>query len=153
MSHDNTVKCDVHFKRILQIFSTQGSQTTGIFYADEMIRVLNEAMNIQFSCTFQTDANRFVQLWTMFVAVGRHMRPEIYSVMTSKSQGLYSAILNDLVDMCLKFSQSFLYPIGNVLLGSFYKILSSNKVYGCWLHSTQQIWSRIQKLKLSQSYR
>ncbi|KAI6651231.1 hypothetical protein LOD99_5378 [Oopsacas minuta] len=75
------------------IFSvTPGIQTAIIFYSDEMITILNETENIQFDGTFQTVPIQFYQLWTIFVAVGKHAMPAIYCLLMCKSKELYSAI-------------------------------------------------------------
>ena len=81
----------------------QGSQTAVIFYSDEMMTLLSETTNVQFDGTFQTVPIQFVQLWTIFVAVGRHTMPAIHCLMTSKSQELLQC------------------PIGNQLLGTLLK--------------------------------
>ena len=81
-----------HFKYRVAL----GSQTAAIFFSDEMKTFLNEATNIQFDGTFQTVPVQFLQLWTIFISVGRHTMPAIHCLMMSKSQELYIAILKDL---------------------------------------------------------
>ena len=132
----------------------QGGQTAVIFYSNEMMTLLSETTNVQFDGTFQTVPIQFVQLWTIFVAVGRHTMPAIHCLMTSKSQELYSAILQDLVTHVPQFqpiaSMSDWEPAARNAFKEFYPQM---KVYGCWFHFTQRIWAKTQKLGLSQSFK
>ena len=96
-------------------------------------RFLTLITNVQFDGTFYTVPIQFYQLWTVFVAVGRHTLPAIHCLMTSKTQDLYRSILEN----------SRL----NVQLSS-----ADIKLYGCWFHFTQRIWLKTQKLGLSDSF-
>ena len=131
-----------------------GSQTATIFFSDEMKTFLNEATNIQFDGTFQTVLVQFLQLWTIFVSVGRHTMPAIHCLMTSKSQELYTAILKDLAVHVPQFqpiaSMSDWEPAAR---NAFREIYPPMKIYGCWFHFTQRICAKTQKLGLSQSFK
>ena len=70
-----------------------GEQTGVIFFSDQMTTLLADITNIQFDNTFFTVPCQFVQLRTIFVAVGRHTAPVIYCLMTAKNQDLYQAVL------------------------------------------------------------
>ena len=133
---------------------SQGGQTTLIFYSVEMMTFLSEATNIQFDGTFLTVPILFVQLWTFFVAVGRHTMPIIHCLMTSKSQELYSAIFKDLVAYVPQFqpiaSMSGWEPADR---NAFKESYPQMKVYGCWFHFTQRNWAKTQKLGLSQIFK
>ena len=120
--------------------------------------LLSETTNVQVDGTFQTVPIQFVQLSTIFVAVGRHvgrhMMPVIHCLMTSKSQELNSAILQDLVTHVPQFQ-----PIASMsdwepaVRNAFKEFYPQIKVYGCWFHFTQRIWTKSQKLGLSQSFK
>ena len=69
---------------------TRGGQTAVVFFSDEIRTLFNETTNIQFDGTFQTVSNQFIQLWTIFVSVGRHTMPAIHCLMTFKSLELYT---------------------------------------------------------------
>ena len=62
-----------------------------------MNNFLTEVTNIHFDGTFFTVPVQFFQLWTIFVAVGRHTLPAIHCLMTAKSQDLYQAILEIII--------------------------------------------------------
>ena len=131
-----------HFK-----FSvTRGSQTAVIFFSDEMKILLDG--------TFQTVPKQIVQLWTIFVAVGRHTMPAIHCIMTSKSQELYTAVLEDLASLIPQFqpkgSMSDWEPAPR---NAFKEIYPQMKLYGCWFHFTQRIGAKTQKLGLTQSFK
>ena len=119
-----------------------------------MMTLLSETTNVQFDGTFQTVSIQFVQLWTIFVAVGRHTMPAIHCLMTSKSQELYSAILQDLVTHVPQFQ-----PIASMsdwepaVRNAFKEFYPQMKVYGCWFHFAERIWAETQKLGLSQSFK
>ena len=72
---------------------TCGTETTVIFYSDAMASVICEVMHIQFDGTFFTVPIEFTQLWTIFVAIGRHYLPAIHCLMPAKSEELYTAVL------------------------------------------------------------
>ena len=75
---------------------TCGNQTAVVFFSDKMTNFLTEVTSIQFNGTFFTVPIQFFQLWTIFVAVGRHTLPAIHCLMTAKSQDLYQAILENI---------------------------------------------------------
>ena len=85
---------------------TCGNQTAVVFFSDKMNDFLTEVMNIQFDRTFFALPIQFFQLWTLFVAVGRHTLPAIHCLMTAKNQVLYQAILEILGLTFLLFSLS-----------------------------------------------
>ena len=85
---------------------TCGNQTAVVFFSDKMNDFLTEVMNIQFDGTFFALHVQFFQLWTLFVAVGRHTLPAIHCLMTAKNQVLYQAILEILGLTFLLFSLS-----------------------------------------------
>ena len=131
-----------------------GSQTAAIFFSDEMKTFLNEATNIQFDGTFQTVPVQFLQLWTIFVSVGRHTMPAIHCFMTSKSQELYTAILKDLAVHVPQFQP--IAPMSDwdpAARNAFREIYPPMKIYGCWFYFTQRSWAKTQKLGLSQSFK
>ena len=139
-----------HFK-----FSvTKESQTAVVFFSDEMRILFNEITNIQFDGTFQIVLNQFVQLWTIFVSVGRHTFPAIHCMMTSKSQELYSAVLESLVTLIPQFKPLALMsdwePAPRNALKEIYPQM---KIYGCWFHFTQCVWRKTQKLGLTRSFK
>ena len=139
-----------HFK-----FSvTKESQTAVVFFSDEMRILFNEITNIQFDGTFQIVLNQFVQLWTIFVSVGRHTFPAIHCMMTSKSQELYSAVLESLVTHIPQFKPLTLMsdwePAPRNALKEIYPQM---KIYGCWFHFTQCVWRKTQKLGLTRSFK
>ena len=133
---------------------TKGGQTAVVFFSDEIRTLFNETTNIQFDGTFQTVPNQFVQLWTIFVSVGRHTMPVIHCLMTSKSQELYKGILENLVTNIPQFkpmaSMSDWEPAPR---NAFKEIYPQIKIYGCWFHFTQCIWAKTQKLGLTQSFK
>ena len=55
-----------------------GSHTAVVFYSDKMNDILSEITNIQFDGTFFTVPIQFYQLWTIFIAVGKHSLPAIH---------------------------------------------------------------------------
>lgn len=119
------------------------------------MRILfNEITNIQFDGTFQIVLNQFVQLWTIFVSVGRHTLPAIHCMMTSKSQELYSAVFESLVTHIPQFKPLALMsdwePAPRNALKEIYPQM---KIYGCWFHFTQCVWRKTQKLGLTRSFK
>ena len=68
-----------------------GTDTAAIFYSDTMSSA--EVIHSQFEGTFFTVPIQFAQLWTIFVAIGRHSLPAIHCLMTAKNQELYTAVL------------------------------------------------------------
>ena len=133
---------------------TKVSQTAVVFFSDEIRTLFNETTNIQFDGTFQTVPKQFVQLWTIFVSVGRHTMPAIHCLMTSKSQELYTGILENLVANIPQFkpmaSMSDWEPAPR---NAFKEIYPQIRIYGCWFHFTQCIWAKTQKLGLTQSFK
>ena len=133
---------------------TCGNQTAVVFFSDKMNNFLTEVTNIQFDGTFFTVPVQFFQLWTIFVAVGRHTLPAIHCLMTAKSQDLYQAILENIsVNIPLfqpSSSMSDWEPAARI---AFRNVYPQMKVYGCWFHFTQRIWMKTQKVGLSKSFR
>ena len=115
---------------------------------------LTDVTNVQFDGTFYTVPVQFCQLWTIFVAVGRHSLAAIHCLMTSKSQELYSMILENLVINVPNFlpsaSMSDWEPAAR---NAFKQVYPNIKLHGCWFHFTQRIWIKVQKLGLSESFR
>ena len=88
------------------------------------------------------------------MSVGRHTIPAIHCLMTSKSQELYTGILENLVANIPQFkpmaSMSDWEPVPR---NAFKEIYPQIKIYGCWFHFTQCIWAKTQKLGLTQSFK
>ena len=97
---DATEFCDMlpgtNFGNYFQFSVVCGNQSAAIFFSDAMRIFLTEVTNVQFDGPFFTVPIQFCQLWTIFVAVGRHTLPAIHCLMTSKSQDLYRSILENL---------------------------------------------------------
>ena len=114
---------------------------------------MSEITNIQFDVTFFTVPVQFYQLWTIFVAVGRHTLPAIHCLLTAKSQDLYQAVLKTISTNLPNFkplvSMSDWEPAAR---NSFKDVFPHIKMYGCWFHFTQRIWMKSQKLGLSQGF-
>ena len=66
------------FGNYYKFSGTCGNQTAVVFFSDKMNNFLTEVTNIQFDGTFFTVPVQFSQLWTIFVAVGRHTLPTIH---------------------------------------------------------------------------
>ena len=80
--------------------------------------------------------------------------PAIHCLMTSKSQELYTGILENLVANIPQIkpmaSMSDWEPAPR---NAFKEIYPQIKIYGCWFHFTQCIWAKTQKLGLTQSFK
>ena len=87
-----TTLLGMHFQHSV----TSENQTAVVFFSNEMRTSLAEFTNIQFDGTFDTVPIQFYQLWTIFIAVGRHTIPAIHCLMTAKTQDLYRAVLESL---------------------------------------------------------
>ena len=75
----STTSLGAHFK-----FSVRsGDQIGVVFFSGEMRDTLSEGTNIQFDGTFYTVPVQFYQLWTIFIAVGRHTLPAVHWDYTS----------------------------------------------------------------------
>ena len=150
--------CDMlpgtNFGSYFQFSVVCGNQSAAIFFSDAMRTFLTEVTNVQFDGTFYTVPIQFCQLWTIFVAVGRHTLPAIHCLMTSKSQDLYRSILENLrikaPDFHPSASMSDWEPAAR---NAFKQIYPDIKLYGCWFHFTQRIWLKTQKLGLSESFK
>ena len=68
-----------------------------VFFSDEIRVLLAEATHIQFDGTFYTVPVQFYQLWTIFIAVGRHSIPAVHCLMTGKTEDLYRTVFEILV--------------------------------------------------------
>ena len=68
------------------------NQTAMIFFSDKVQNILPQISNIQFDGTFYTVPVQFYQLWTIFLTADRYTIPGIHCLMTSKDQGLYTAV-------------------------------------------------------------
>ena len=81
------------------------------------------------------------------MAVGRHMMPAIHWLSTSKSQELYSVILQDLVIHVPQFqpiaSMSDWEPAAR---NAFKECYPQTKVHACLFHFTQRICSKLKNL-------
>ena len=88
------------------------------------------------------------------MSVGRHTLPAIHCMMTSKSQELYSAVLESLVTHIPQFKPLALMsdwePAPRNALKEIYPQM---KIYGCWFHFTQCVWRKTQKLGLTRSFK
>ena len=73
---------------------TSGVDTGVVFYSSEMSTLLAEVTNIQFDGTFYTVPTQFGQLWTIFVAVGRHTLPALHSGTPSGKLQYFDFVLN-----------------------------------------------------------
>ena len=104
---------------------TCGSQTVVVYFSDKMNNFLTEVTNIQ-------SMVQSFQLWTIFVAVGRHTLPAIHCLMTAKSQDLYHAIFENIsVNIPLfqpSSSMSDWEPAARI---AFRNVYPQMKVYGC----------------------
>ena len=100
---------------------TCGTDTAVIFYSDAMSSVLCEVMHIQFDGTFFTVPIQFTQLWTIFVAIGRHSLPAIHCLMTAKSEELYTAVLERISSKYLTLNQWLQCRIGSLHQGMLSK--------------------------------
>ena len=133
---------------------TSGVDTGVVFYSSEMSTLLAEVTNIQFDGTFYTVPTQFGQLWTIFVAVGRHTLPALHCLMTAKSQELYKAVLESISAKIPHFrpvaSMSDWEPAARNAINEVYPQIT---VYGCWFHYTQCIWRKTQKLGLSNAFK
>ena len=133
---------------------TCGEETAVIFFSDAMKTFLTDVTKVQFDGIIHTVPVQFCQLWTIFVAVGRHSLAAIHCLMTSKSQELYSMILENLVINVPNFlpsaSMSDWEPAAR---NAFKQVYPNIKLHGCWFHFTQRIWIKVQKLGLSESFR
>ena len=145
-----TTALGVHFK--LSVSSE--NQTAVIFFSDEIRALLIEATNIQFDGTFYTVPNQFYQLWTIFVAVGRHTIPAVHCLMTAKTEGIYKAVLDSLVAHIPGFK-----PVASMSdweqasRNAFNEVFPQIRIYGCVFHYTQCIWSKVRKLGLSHGFK
>ena len=131
-----------------------GNDIGVVFYSEQMSTLLSEITNIQFDGTFFTVPIQFFQLWTIFVAVGKHSLPAIHCLMTAKSQDVYQAVLENISIRLPHFkplaSMSDWEPAAR---NAIKEVFPHIKVYGCWFHFTQRIWMKTQKLALSQGFR
>ena len=139
-----------HFK-----FSvTTGNQIVVVFFSDEIRSLLAEASSIQFGGTFDVVPVQFYQLWTIFISVARHTVPAIHCLMTAKSQELYSCLLERLVRHLPEFK-----PVTSMSdwelapKNAIKEVFPHIRIYGCFFHYTQCIWSKVQKLGLVQDFK
>ena len=119
-------------------FSVTSSTDTGVvFFSNEMGTLLAEVINIQFDGTFFTVPTQFSQLWTIFVAVGRHTLPAIHCLMTAKSQELNKAVLESISAKIPQFkplaSMSDWEPTARNAIKEVYPQIT---IHGCWFHYT-----------------
>lgn len=145
-----TTSLGVHFK-----FSVRCEDQVGVvFFSDEIRSILSEVTNIQFDGTFYTVPVQFYQLWTIFIAVGRHTLPAIHCLLSAKTQGLYKTVLDNIIihipQLKPKASMSDWEPAAR---NAFKEIFPEIINYGCLFHYTQRIWAKTQKLGLTDAFK
>ena len=146
----STTSLGAHFK-----FSVRsGDQIGVVFFSDEMRSILSESTNIQFDGTFYTVPVQFYQLWTIFISIGRYTLPAIHCLLSGKTQGLYKAILENILIHIPQFT-----PIATMsdweaaARNAFKEVFPHISNYGCWFHYTQRIWAKTQKLDLCNAFK
>ena len=133
---------------------TSENQTAVVFFSNEIRASLAEFTNIQFDGTFDTVPIQFYQLWTIFIAVGRHTIPAIHCLMTAKTQDLYRAVLESLITHIPAFK-----PVASMSdwergsRNAFKDVFPQIRIYGCLFHYTQCIWAKVQKLGLTNGFK
>ena len=73
------------------------NETAIIFFSDKVQSILSQISNIQFDGNLYTVPVQFYQLWIIFLTADRYTLPGIHFLMTSKDQGLYTAVLNRII--------------------------------------------------------
>ena len=124
-----------------------------IFWSDQMFEKLQECELINFDGTFHVAPKLFFQLFTIFIQVGNHALPAIHVLMTNKSELLYEAVLEKILEMIPNFQPKL--AIGDFEKASrnaFRNTFSSIEVSGCLFHYTRAIWKKVKKLELSTTY-
>ena len=145
-----TTPLGIHF----QYSVTSENQTAVVFFSNEIRESIAEATNVQFDGTFDTVPIQFYQLWTIFVAVGRHTIPAIHCLMTAKTQCLYREVLESLITHISEFK-----PVASMSdwerasRNAFKDVFPQIRIYGCLFHYTQCIWAKVQKLGLTHAFK
>ena len=124
-----------------------------IFVSDKMILVAKSCKRICFDGTFYTVPKIFYQLFTIFCIQDEHTIPIIHVLMTNKSEELYKACINRVVEIipCFKPDvavSDFEIAPRNAFQSQFPHI----HITGCLFHYTQAIWNGVRKSKLASVY-
>ena len=130
------------------------NQIAIICFSDTMMDILTRISNIQFDGTFFAVPIQFYQLWTLFVAFDNHTLPAIFCLMTGKEGQLYTAVLDRISSLIPQFQPKLCMSDWEPAPRNSMKEEYPNvKIYGCWFHFTQCIWTKTQKLGLVKSFR
>ena len=129
------------------------NQTAMIFFSDKVQNILPQISNIQFDGTLYTVPVQFYQLWTIFLTADRYTIPGIHCLMTSKDQGLYTAVLNRIVNLVPQFQPTISMSDWEAAPRNALKEVYPNiNNYGCWFHFSQRVWQKTQKLGLVDTF-
>ena len=80
--------------------------------------------------------------------MGKHSLPAIHCLMTAKSQYLYQAVLENISIKLPHFKPLAAMADWELAARNALKeVYPHIKMYGCWLHFTQRIWMKTQKLR------
>ena len=139
-----------HFKA--SVMSSEGIGM--IFFSDKLYTFISDINDVQFDGTFQTVPNQFYQLWTILLCVGRHCLLAIHCLMTSKEEGLYTAVIRKIKSLLPQFQPtSTMSDWEQAAKNAFKHEYPDAKINGCWFHFTQAIWRKTQKVGLVQNFR
>ena len=125
-----------------------------IFFSDRIYEILADSNKIDFDGTFYAVPKQFYQLWTLFITIERHTIPLIHCPFTNKDEELYTAVLFKIKALILQLQPTSTmsdWEIGP--RNAFKNVYPGTRIYGCWFHYTQAIWKKIQKCKLTSSYK
>ena len=88
--------------------------------------------------TFYTVPVQFYQLWTIFITLGRHTLPAVHCLLSGKTQGLYKAVLENILINIPQFkpvaSMSDWEPAARK---AFKEVFPHIRNYGCWFQYSQ----------------
>ena len=116
--------------------------------------ILTRISNIQFDGTFFAVPIQFYQFWTLFVTFDNHTLPAYFCLMTGKEGQLYTAVLDNISSLIPQFQPKLCMSDWEPApRNSMKEVYPNVKIYGCWFHFTQCIWTKTQKLGLVKSFR
>lgn len=125
-----------------------------MFGTAENISLLSEFKHWCIDGTFKTAPLVFVQLLTVHALVDEKAVPLVYVLLCNKQEGTYRKVLTKIKNL-----EPYIQPESVIcdfeagLFNAINKVFPETEVVGCFFHLGQNLWRKIQELKLTDSYR
>ena len=139
-----------HFKAVVRV----GDEYAFIFISNTILNRLGSVQEIFFDGTFFTTPSMFHQLFSIQGIFGDSCLPIVHALTTCRTEELYMAILEKLLELNTAFSPvTIMGDYEQASQNAFRRCFPDADIGGCIFHFARAIWRKAQKLGLADTYK